>query len=361
MIVSLLLDLASAAGPPRPSVLRDAWSDYKRHYVQADGRVIDPRGSVTTSEGQAYGMTRAAFAGDRAGFALIHQWTVANLQFGDPTVLPAWRWGPRPDGSWGILDPSPASDADMWMAWALLHAERTFGVPGYATAADGLIDAIAREEVITLGDRTLVLPGPWARDGDPVEINPSYFLPFAAREFAKRRPSPWQDVLDDGYALLSEWMADHRLPPDWAYVDREGKLVGAPPGRRPDPQRFGFEAMRIPWALAADALWHNDPRADQLLQPIGHLASRWRAEGRLAARMELNGLPVVDYASAALYGSLLPAWGRVAPDDAEALYRLEVAPGRTPPGWGPADDYFAQNWAWLGVALWSGLAQSVPN
>ena len=51
----------AVAEPPPERLLRCSWADYRRHYIQADGRVIDPRGGhITTSEGQAYGMVRAA-------------------------------------------------------------------------------------------------------------------------------------------------------------------------------------------------------------------------------------------------------------------------------------------------------------
>ena len=41
------------AQPPPDRVLRCSWSDYRRHYIQVDGRVIDPRGGhISTSDSE---------------------------------------------------------------------------------------------------------------------------------------------------------------------------------------------------------------------------------------------------------------------------------------------------------------------
>jgi endoglucanase len=61
---------------------------------------------------------------------LLH-WTQANLAGGDlQTHLPAWLWGkqgrPVEDSR-----PNSASDADVWMAYALIEAGRLWNVPVY--------------------------------------------------------------------------------------------------------------------------------------------------------------------------------------------------------------------------------------
>ncbi|AOZ03349.1 endo-1,4-D-glucanase [Cupriavidus sp. USMAHM13] len=143
------------------------WPLYRQflaRLVQDDGRVIDPSTPEqhSTSEGQSYGMVFALIANDRATFDRLWQWSVANLGAGDlATRLPAWRWGRRSDGSWGVIDANSASDADLWFAYALLEGARLWKQPRYATAARALLKQVAAQEVGSLpGFGTMLLPGP---------------------------------------------------------------------------------------------------------------------------------------------------------------------------------------------------------
>ena len=84
----------------------------------------------------------ALVANDRARFDKLLGWTQDNLAGGDLTQrLPAWSWGKSPDGSWKILDPNPASDADLWMAYALLEAGRLWHEPRYEKLGTAMADA----------------------------------------------------------------------------------------------------------------------------------------------------------------------------------------------------------------------------
>jgi endoglucanase len=339
-------------------VLWHAWKAYLRGFVQEDGRVIDHRAQgISTSEGQTYAMLRAVWADDQPSFDLLRRWTQDNLQAGDPSRLPAWKWGKRPDNSWGVLDQNPATDADQWLAWSLLLAHERWGGSGYRDQARSVIRRIREEAVATVGGRLVLLPGPWARAEDPIRINPSYLLPFAWRDFARfDETKVWTRLLDDSYVLLGQMMSHGRLPPDWAFVaPQSGELVPAPAGHEATAV-FGFEAIRIPWTLAAEVAWHEEPRAQRLLTQFADLAPRWRQEGRIAGVLKLDGSPAVDWPYLGLYGALLPAWALGRPQDVDALYERHLLALRNRQGWGEPDDYYAQNWTWLGVALWSGVA-----
>ena len=82
------------------------WNDFVGRFVQADGRVIDLTFErKSTSEGQSYALFFALVANQRAQFDTLLKWTSDNLaagQLGDK--LPAWLWGLRDDGSWGVKD-----------------------------------------------------------------------------------------------------------------------------------------------------------------------------------------------------------------------------------------------------------------
>ena len=107
------------------------WNSYAAHFIDAQGRVIDPQGGGrTTSEGQSYAMFFALVNNDQARFERLLKWTQTNLAQGDlATHLPAWLWGKTKEGEWKILDPNPASDADVWIAYSLVEAGRLWNKP----------------------------------------------------------------------------------------------------------------------------------------------------------------------------------------------------------------------------------------
>jgi endoglucanase len=356
VILAAVAVLAGAlAAPPRRALL-DAWDAYVTSFVSPDGRTIDAEaGAITTSEGQAYGMLRAAWADDAGTFARLRTWTRDNLQAGDPVALPAWKWGARPDGSWGVLDPNSASDADQLLAYAWLVAAERWDRPALRDDARALLARIWRDQVAEVGPYRVLLPGTWAREGGTVRLNPSYFLPFAWRAFALADPErPWSALLDDGYALLASTAGPAGLHPDWAWIDAS---TGAPVAPS-DPKLgdFGFEAFRLVWALGADALWYEEPRARALLEAMDVLPRTYRAERRLPAVLSTAGEARVPWSYPGMYGALLPGWAVSAPREARLLYRRELAPRRAAKAWGRPTDYYAMNWIWFGLALWSGLA-----
>jgi endo-1,4-beta-D-glucanase Y len=370
-LMSLLLAapiVACAAGlsgpaPPDSAALKRAWRQYARDFVERDGKVVDPSpvgglAWVTTSEGQSYALLRAVWMGDRRTFRRVLSWTQRNLQGGDPAALPAWKWGPLEGGGEGVLDPQPASDADQLIAYALILSWRRWGQEDDLAQALALLGSIWEQEVARVGADRLVMPGPWAIHNAPARINPSYFLPFALRAFAEVDPSrPWGALVEEGYSVLERSIQPSGLPPDWCWMDWEQGGQVAPPKGDEGSLVFGFEAFRVAWNLAADARWYGEPRALALLEGMDALGERYRAEGRLPALVAPDGQPAADWSYPGLYGALLPAWGLTRPADAEALYADTIAPLRGERTWGEPDSYFAQNWIWFGIALWTDLAR----
>ena len=354
-----LLSGAALAAIPTRAELDETWRSYAHDFVTTDGRVVDKRMSdATTSEGQAYAMLRAVWIGDRTRFLAIRRWTQDNLQAGDATALPAWKWGRAETGEWGVLDANPASDADQLIAYALLLGAQRWQRPELRAQAIAILGRVWESEVTTAGPRLVMAPGPWAVGKTPLRVNPSYFLPFAWRAFAQVDPAhDWIRLLDDGYALLGE-MTMAGLPPDWAWLDANGAVV-APPAGSEDLGNFGFEAIRLPWALAADVEWFAEGRARALLARLDPLRATWTETGAIRARLTPAGEPLVDWSWLGTYGALLPAWQLSNPEDAERLYIGEIVPKRTSTGWGEPDDYYAQNWIWFGLALWSDVARPV--
>ncbi|MFZ5475722.1 MAG: glycosyl hydrolase family 8 [Myxococcota bacterium] len=359
MLAFLVASAIAATTAPGAASLRADWDRYVRVFVQDDGRVIDRgRDDLSTSEGQAYAMVRAVWCDDRPTFDRVLRWTLDNLQAGDAAKLPGWKWGKRPDGAWGPLDANSAADADQWMAWALLAAADKWKDPSYRERGKALLPALWEKETMRIGKRRVLLPGEWARTHDPVQVNPSYWLPFAWRRFAKEDPDrDWAGMVDDAYALLETCRSPSGLPPDWCWLDRKTGRATAPPEGQQGSLAFGFEAFRVGWTLAAEARWYGDVRARAQLAPYGDLADRWAAGTPVPAIIEPDGKPRETWDYLGLYGALLPAWAEIRPSLVDQLYADEVRPAReAAQDPAVARDYYAHNWIWLGLALWSGLA-----
>ena len=337
--------------------LRAAWHAYVQHWTTPDGRVIDRgEGERSTSEGQSYALVRAVWADDPETFARVRAWTRDNLQGGDPARLPAWSWGRREDGSWGVLDAAPASDADQWIAWALLGAAARWQDPTAGADALALLDAIWAEETAQVGGTRVLLPGPWAREAPAVQLNPSYWLPFAWRTFAEADPDhDWAGLIDPAYALFARCVGASGLATDWCHVRQDGSVAPAPRGFEAHDD-FGFEALRVPWTLAAEVRWHGEPRAARLLRPYVALGRVLLRSGTIPAVIAPDGRARVPWDYIGLYGALLPAWGLRLPP-AERAARALLDGRRAPHGWGEPNDYYGQNWVWMGLALEDGLAR----
>jgi endo-1,4-beta-D-glucanase Y len=207
LLVGSLCGLSQAAMAQHPWPL---WQSYVAHFLSGDGRVVDhTAGDCTTSEGQAYAMFFALADNDRVHFDLLLHWTETNLAGGDLTAhLPAWRWGRNDAGEWKTLDPNPASDADLWLAYDLLEAGRLWHEPRYAKLGSLLAERIAQQEVATIpGLGTMLLPGPTGFHPEPSLwiVNPSY-LPLSPLVYlAREQPDgPWKAILHAFPTLLRQ-------------------------------------------------------------------------------------------------------------------------------------------------------------
>ena len=350
-----------AASPPAVAELLQAtWDGYRQRFVQGDGRVLDPkRGNASTSEGQSYALLRAAWMDDRDTFATVWRWTRDNLRTSDG--LFGYLWGRRPDGSWGPLSRDSATDADQDIALALLVAAQRWGIATYRDAAVAVVRAIWDSEVARAGGSFVATAGNWATRTSPgPTLNPSYFAPYAYRLFAAIDPDhPWKELVDSSYRALldcsgapltggrSAW-----LPPNWCALDGSGQAHPAT-SLHPDADDYGYDAFRVMWRVAVDAMWNHEPRARDYLRRAGLLRSEWQRAGRLAAVYHHDGSVAADYEDVAVYGGDL---GNLLVTDPAAA--REVVSEKLLPSaqhlWGDPDNYYQQNWAWFGLALAGG-------
>jgi endoglucanase len=297
IVPALALVLPRAAGGPGPEDgARRAAEQFLERYVQPDGRVVrHDQGGDTVSEGVSYALLLADLAGDDATFARVWRWARANLR--RPDGLLAWRANRN-----GIIDPMPASDADLVSAWALA---RYTGPNARRFRRDGhrLARAVLRHETATRGSRLVLAAGPWAT-GEPVTINPSYWALSGFRELGRRTGDVrWARLSAGSVHLARRLSANGRaLPPDWARMDGgHASPTPAPNGEAPRVQ-YGLDAQRVVVWLAAGC----DPAGRRLARSWWRLLSQPGRDRALALTTSgaildrrTNALPLVASAAAA--------------------------------------------------------------
>lgn len=260
------------------------WDAFRRGTISQDGRVIDANTDqqVTVSEGQAYGLFFALAANDRATFDRLLAWTENNLSQGDlASHLPAWIWGKRTDGehagTWGVIDRNPASDGDLWIAYALLEAGRLWDERRYTALGTLVARRVMREETAMLpGLGRTLLPGPVGFHPSPEvwRLNPSYVpLPVMRRlATALADDSNWKTLVNTSARLILD-TAPRGFSPDWTEYHK-GR------GLRPDTQtqaNGSYDAIRV--YLWAGMMAPRDPLRTPALQAFRPMADYVVAHG----------------------------------------------------------------------------------
>ena len=259
------------------------WQAFVERHIQSDGRVIDHATERlhSTSEGQSYAMVFALIAHDRTRFEQLWRWSVANLlgnRLG--TQLPAWQWGRRDDGSWGVIDANSASDADLWFVYALAEAGRLWQQPQYTQDALTMLELIVADEVVDLpGLGPMLLPGRsgFATIPQQWRLNPSYMPLPVLRRLAQLQPhGPWNAIARNTARLLAQ-TTPQGFAPDWVIYRESAQshnaaslgsgtfLIDSEPG-----DLGSYEAIRI--YLWAGMTATSDKLAAPILKSLGGMA-----------------------------------------------------------------------------------------
>lgn len=281
------------------------WESYAEQFIQADGRVIDPvDGGRTTSEGQAYALFFALVANDRPRFASILQWTQRNLVSGKTdNRLPAWLWGRREDGTWGIVDSNSAADADAWLAYTLVEAGRLWKQPRYRRMGEELILQIERYEVAELpGLGPMLLPG--ARGFEAAaslwRLNPSYLMLQHFYRFAAIRPEgPWQEVATN--STLALLLGSPRgIAPDWIGYHETERFI---PDSKTGPIG-SYDAIRV--YLWAGMLAEADPMRPLILSGLSGMQRAITDQGALPEKLDTDTGKASGNAPRGFYHAVIP-------------------------------------------------------
>ena len=334
-----------------------AWEAFKKQFVSASGRVVsnDPKGSRTYSEGQSYALFYALVANDRAMFDTLVKWTEDNLCGGDMTArLPAWLWGQRPDGQWGVIDSHSASDSDLWIVYALGEAGRLWGDRRYQALSSLLAARVLREETVEMpGLGLTLLPGPKGFEEGPGRwrLNPSYLPMHLMHWLATTETDPrWVSLAESSLQVLLR-SAPRGFSPDWTLYDvREGFLV-YPEGNQ---GQGTYNAIRVyTWA----GMMHADaPGRHTLLSTLAPMAGFVRDQGYPPESIDiLSGQPSGP-GSSGFSAAMLPflqAVGDAATLRAQVL-RLQARPLRP-------DAYYEQALGLFGLGWLEGWFRFSPT
>lgn len=256
-----------------------AWKNFRNNFVDESGRVIDrsvPQ-HITTSEGQSYALMFALIANDRDSFESVLRWTESNLANGDLTgQLPAWQWGKREDDSWGVIDSTAASDADLWIAYALGEAGRLWKIQKYSALAELLAARILREETAEIpGLGLTLLPGTKGFHPDETtwRLNPSYLPMQIMRRFAAIYPKSGWDKLAASSLKVIAGSAPLGFAPEWAdYHAKNGFQAGDQA-----VSEGSFNAIRV--YLWTGMLDSRDPASPVLLKKLAPMGRYVTSKG----------------------------------------------------------------------------------
>jgi endo-1,4-beta-D-glucanase Y len=303
------------------------WQSYSAHFIDLQGRVIDPESdSRTTSEGQAYAMFFALVGNDRPRFDRVFEWTQDNLAQGDfGTHLPACLWGRDKDGVWKTLDPNPAADADVWIAYTLIEAGRLWKQPGYTNLGTRMMAQIASREVAELpGFGPMLMPGPVSFEHNGSwTLNPSYLPVFLFERLAGVDPAgPWQKIAG-GIPPLIRLSSPKGYAMDWVnYLPGDG-FYPAPkfPNKPADLPAGGYDAIRV--YLWAGMLEEQDDARSDILNALPSMSGFLAEHNAPPEKVSDQGVPSDRLGTVGFSAAVMP-YLRAVPGDGKALARQSI-------------------------------------
>lgn len=313
-----------------------------------DGRIMDPiRGHCTTSEGQSYMMLQSIILEDKKTFDLVYKWCQHNIQRQDG--LFSWLWGEHPNKEWKTIDPNSATDADTDIAFVLFLAYEKWKDPFYLHEAQRITSSIWNYETKEIDNHLVIMPGVNQAKSDTIEINPSYFSPYAYKIFQKYDTShDWSRVVDSSYFYLTKLSQSSKtgLPPDWFYIENNNIVFKE--GR----SDFSYDAIRVFPRILLDYKITGDTRALPMLQKSKFFVEQEKDLGKIYPNVKLNGELKDQDEFVGSIALLVPTINLYDTDVAENIYDKQLKPYFAHKGyWDSKKDYYGLNLLWFGCYL----------
>lgn len=335
--------------------LKKGYDFYKQKFMSSDGRIIDyDRNDITTSEGQSYMLLRSVIIGDKEIFNLVYQWTKNNLQRDDK--LFAWLWGKNSNGEYKILDENSASDADVDIAFTLILAYEKWGDLKYMEEAIPVINSIWNNETKRINSHLILMPGVEQTSSDKIEINPSYFSPYAFRYFQKYDDThDWTCLIDSSYYYLDKVMnkTETGLPPNWFLIENEatGGQIVFENSERSD---FSYDAIRVFIRVYLDYARTGEKRALPILEKSKFFIAKWNESKKFYTNYQMNGKLRNKEEFIGSMAVLIPVISMYDGVAATEMYKDKIEPYfRNKQYWEAKHDYYGKNLLWFGCYLYN--------
>lgn len=330
--------------------LKKSYEGYKDAFMTKDGRIMDPeKNNITTSEGQSYIMLRSLTIGDKKTFDLSYKWAKDNLQREDN--LFSWLWGENSNGLYSIIDKNSASDADVDIAFALILAYEKWKQYDYLSEAIPIIRSIWNKETKNIGEYLVLMPGVDQTTNDTIEVNPSYFSPYAFRFFQKYDDiHDWNCLVDSSYYYLTQVnnKTETHLPPNW-FLIKNGEIVL----ENSTKSDFSYDAVRVFIRVYLDYLRTGEKRALPILEKSKFFITKWKDSKKFYTNYKANGelRDKVEYTgSIAIITTVMSMYD---PETASEIYETKLNKyfdNKT--YWETKKDYYGKNLAWFGCYLY---------
>lgn len=332
--------------------IRKSYEFYKTAFMTNEGRIIDPdKNNISTSEGQSYIMLRSLTIGDRETFNLAYTWAKNNLQRQDK--LFSWLWGENANGEYKILDENAATDADIDIAFALIIAYEKWGMYEYLQEAIPIINSIWDKETKKVGEYLVLTPGPaQTLDENKIEVNPSYFSPYAFRFFQKYDDlHDWNCLIDSSYYYLDKVTNKTKthLPPNW-FLIKNGQIV-LENSERSD---FSYDAVRIFVRIYLDYLRTGEKRALPILEKSKFFIDKWKETKKFYTNYKANGELRDKDEYIGSIAVITPVISKYDPETAKEIYALKLNKYiNNKQYWETKKDYYGKNLFWFGCYLYN--------
>lgn len=331
--------------------LKPSYELYKQNFMSKDGRIIDPdKNNITTSEGQSYIMLRSLAIGDKKTFDLSYKWAKNNLQRKDK--LFSWIWGENKNGKYEILDPNTASDADVDIAFSLILAYEKWKQYTYLLEAEAIINSIWNNETRRIGENIVLAPGVVQNADEKIEINPSYFSPYAFRLFQKYDDiHDWNCLIDSSYYYLSEVMTQTKtkLPPNWFLIQNDQIVLE-------DSERsdFSYDAIRVFARIYLDYIETGENRALPILEKTKFFITAWNNPNSFFTNYKANGELRDQVQFAGAIAIITPIIRMYDPEFARKIYVKKLDPIFSDEKyWKTKKGYYEKNLSWFGCYLYN--------
>ncbi|MDR2963549.1 MAG: T9SS type A sorting domain-containing protein [Bacteroidales bacterium] len=282
--------------------------------------------AYTVSEGIAYGMLLAAYAGDKETFDGL--WAFYK-KFKNANGVMQWKTTGCTSATGG-----GATDAELDAAMALVAAAVQWTSGTYATDAKTLITAIRTKEMTSAGDTK-------GGDGwqENSQRNPSYYAPAYYRQFANIdtdnanfwsvtavQKAEWH-VMTNRHpitGLVSNWSNYATAKPA---IRSSGNVVTLPDGTQKNTDTlYGYESIRNPWRMATDVLWNGNAAIagnDICTKVAAFMVNK---ESNVRILMNVDGTPITGnaWATGTSYMTSLAAMGAANQASLNKLYSSVV-------------------------------------